>query len=82
MAEWILPSGLEQYWIVDPDLDHPKVTHLKGCQSRNQKQSSENQTDRIRSRTLIAYDSVLAYEKQIVNSEEEAEERNNHNVQF
>lgn len=36
LPEWILLSGLEQYWIVDPDLDHPKETHLKGCQSRNQ----------------------------------------------
>lgn len=35
LPEWILLSGLEQYWIVDPDLDHPKETHLKGCQSRN-----------------------------------------------
>jgi len=30
LSEWILPSRLEQSWIVDPDQDHPKVTHPQG----------------------------------------------------
>ena len=74
LPEWILQSGLEKHWIVDPDLDHPKVMHLEDWlslvtesidQSCNQKHSM----------------SLLLMKSRLSKLEEESEQKTNHNVQ-